>query len=544
MWSAPGWELLAVFAVASIVGGIFTGFARPLSRKLGIVDRPDGLRKTHEQPMPLLGGVAFFLTFLCVVVAVRLLKAPAIALADGTLLSSVNFAAMLVSGGLFCLIGLWDDRVTLRARHKLILQILATLPFVVWGHTFEAVSILGLEFHLGAVAGIATVVWLIGCVNIVNLMDGLDGLAGSLGTIVSVTLAMFAVSVGNYDMAAVALVLAGAIVGFLIHNWPPARIYLGDSGSMTIGFFVGVLALQTSMKMTTTFTLAVPVVLLSVPIFDTLMAILRRKLEGKSVGDADRRHIHHRLQDSGLTKAQALVVLAGLCLLMAAASVVSVFVRSDAVAVGTCVVILLTLIVGRVFGYDETVLLFRSVRAAASLVFSSPKLFRTRLILTRLQKGETPSPRELWETVCRQLHQIGCHEVEAVLTRVESLELRVESEVDSLDSQPTDRQTQTRIVSRSDSLPNDDGAQWQFRYSLNNDRDERLLLIATGGTSATPSLDKGGIAGQFADCCQLAAAFCQQWRDAGEEFTAFLLEAGERETPAWPVVPEPQRRAA
>lgn len=526
MWNSPGWELLAVFAGATLVGGILTAFARPLSRLTGIVDRPDGQRKTHERPMPLLGGVAFFCTFVIGVLLVRLVRTPSLELADGTLLAPTSFAAMLVSGSLFCLIGLWDDRVTLRARHKLILQILATLPFVIWGQTFEAVSILGLEFRLGAVAGAMTLLWLIGCVNVVNLMDGLDGLAGSLGTIVCLTLALFAVSVGNYDMAAVALVLAGAVVGFLIHNWPPARIYLGDSGSMTIGFLVGVLALQNSMKMTTTFTLAVPVVLLSVPIFDTLMAIVRRKLEGNGIGEGDRRHIHHRLQDSGLSKAQALIVLAGLCFMMAAASVVSVYLRSDAVAVSACAVILLLLIVGRVFGYDETVLLFRSVRAATSLLFSSPKLFRTRLLLARLDKGGTATPAELWNTVCRQLHEADCRKVEAVLsaTRPENILAHVVSE----DPSP--------IAAAA--------VEWQFRYAIENDAGERLQFIATGRDTTGDSTRR------LIDRLPLVEAFCRQWRDESATFNACLCELAEtRATPAWNVVAAdadnpPQRRAA
>lgn len=498
MWNSPGWELLGVFATATLVGGILTGIARPLSRILGIVDKPDGQRKTHDRPMPLLGGAAFFVTFLLGAITIRLVKSPTLALADGTLLSTGAFAAMLVSASLFCAIGIWDDRVVLRARHKLVLQVLAALPYVIWGQTFEAVSILGLEFHLGAIAGAATVLWLIGCVNIVNLMDGLDGLAGSLGAIVSVTLALFAVSVGNYDMAAVALILAGAIAGFLIHNWPPARIYLGDSGSMTIGFLVGVMALQTSMKMTTTFTLAVPVVLLSVPIFDTLMAIVRRKLEGTGIGEGDRRHIHHRLQDSGLSKSQALIVLAGLCFVMAAASVLAVYLRSDAVAVGTCAVIIIALIAGRVFGYDETVLLFRSVRAAASLLFTSPKLFRTRLILARLHRGDSPSPESLWKTVCGQLHRNGCRAVEAYLSTDRS------------------RRTQAHVISYESTQRIDAGVEWQFRYSLQNDRNEQLLLIASGNVTST---DAGG---RFADCFQLAEVFCRQWKNDSETFGEFL----------------------
>src|SRR5262249_3417259 len=151
-----------------------------------------------------------------------------------------------------------------------------------------SVGLFGWEMSLGPLGGPVTVLWLVACANVVNLIDGLDGLAGSIGLVILTTIAVLFAIQGFREEAILTTVIAGGIIGFLCHNWPPARIFMGDAGSMTIGFLAGALSIQASSKTATTFTLAVPVVLMSVPLFDTAMAILRRKLTGRSIGEGDR----------------------------------------------------------------------------------------------------------------------------------------------------------------------------------------------------------------------------------------------------------------
>ena len=146
-----------------------------------------------------------------------------------------------------------------------------------------------------------------------GLADGMDGLAGSISLIVTSAFGLLAWQAGQAEVATFACVVVGALLGFLIFNWPPAKIFMGDAGSMTLGFLVGALAMRFSPQQAVAFTLVAPTVLFSVPIFDTAMAILRRKLTGRGIGQADRSHLHHRLQDRGLSRLQTLLLIGSIC---------------------------------------------------------------------------------------------------------------------------------------------------------------------------------------------------------------------------------------
>jgi UDP-GlcNAc:undecaprenyl-phosphate GlcNAc-1-phosphate transferase len=289
-----------------------------------------------------------------------------------------NILVLLVSGGLFCTLGLIDDRWPMRARKKLLWQIVASLPFAIWGRSIDAVDFMGLHIQLGIWSVPFTVFWLVAFANVINLIDGLDGLAGSIGLVVSLTIAALAGISGQYGVCLLSLLFAGSLVGFLIHNWPPAKIFLGDSGSLTVGFLIGALSIESLLKEAMGFTLIVPLVLISIPMFDTSMAILRRKLSGRSIGYADRAHIHHCLQDRGLTRVQSLLILTGLCSVMALVAVASVCLDSDLVAVGLCASILGLLIAGRIFGHHEIILLFQHLRALGVAVIGTSHLLPAR----------------------------------------------------------------------------------------------------------------------------------------------------------------------
>ena len=192
-------------------------------------------------------------------------------------------------------VGLVDDRIKLRGRLKLIGQFAAALVLVAGGLVIQRIGIFGQQIDLGLLSIPFTLFWLVGAVNAVNLLDGIDGLATMLGFILVATIAGMAALVGQTQVFVIAVVFAGSLLGFLRYNFPPATIFLGDAGSMLIGLVVGALAISGSLKGPGTVLLAAPLAVWTIPIFDSVAAILRRKLSGRSIYTTDRGHIHHRL---------------------------------------------------------------------------------------------------------------------------------------------------------------------------------------------------------------------------------------------------------
>ena len=230
----------------------------------------------------------------------------------------------MISTVLLCGLGLYDDKYGMRAGAKFLLQTLAVLPFVCWGQTNTNAHLFGVQIHLTWLAVPVCMLWLVSCANFVNLVDGLDGVGSSLGLIVSLAIAALAWWNGQAEMCLLATILCGALMGFLCFNLPPARIFLGDSGSLPLGFLVGALALEASVKKAAGLTLAIPVVLLSgADVFDASAAIVRRKLNGRHIGQGDREHIHHVLRDRGLSPSQTLLRICLMCSITAAAVLVS-----------------------------------------------------------------------------------------------------------------------------------------------------------------------------------------------------------------------------
>jgi UDP-GlcNAc:undecaprenyl-phosphate GlcNAc-1-phosphate transferase len=357
------WRIFGLALLAAGLSYVLTCLARVVAPKLGFMDKPDGVRKVHRRPTPLMGGVALFVAVLG---AVLLCRSPALISPSGFSPSSCNLCAVLFSAGLFCLLGLADDKWTMRPRTKLLGQAVACIPFLVLGRSIETIGIFGFEIPLGSLGLLVTVLWLITCVNVINLLDGLDGLAATVGLIAAVALALLSLVGGRVEVAILAVVLAGSLCGFLLHNWPPAKIFLGDSGSMTIGLLIGAMSIDASLKTSTAFMMLPLVALLSIPIFDATVAVLRRRLDGKGVGAPDREHIHHQLRARGLTELKTLLLISCLCLFSATASAVSIYLRSDLIALTVCGIIVGTLLAGRLFGHRELGRLLHRLQSVAT----------------------------------------------------------------------------------------------------------------------------------------------------------------------------------
>jgi UDP-GlcNAc:undecaprenyl-phosphate GlcNAc-1-phosphate transferase len=266
--------------------------------------------------------------------------------------------ALLGAAVLITAVGLADDRYGMRARHKLLGQVAAALVLVLGGGlVVERVTVFGWMVEFGLLAVPATTFWLLVCINALNLIDGMDGLLGTVGVIGLATLGVIALLAGQAFAGAVALALAGAVLGFLWFNLPPATIYMGDAGSMLIGLVIGALAVPASLKGPATVALITPVAVLILPMLDTTAAVVRRKLTGRGLATADRGHLHHVLLRGGLTVRRVLVLVAGLGLVASSGALASMLLSNDFFALVAALGVVATLVVTRMFGHAEVHLL-------------------------------------------------------------------------------------------------------------------------------------------------------------------------------------------
>lgn len=364
-WSS----LVALFVLSLLLSLALTPPARRLARRFGLVDYPDGRRKLHRGAVPVAGGL--------VVLATLVLVLGAAALAPGLvrlpLREHADELVRLFLGGMtVCAVGVADDRFHLRGRQKLLGQVLAAGLVIALGVRIDRVQVFGHPFELGPLAVPFTLFWLLGAINALNLLDGMDGLLASLGAILALAMAAMAVVQGQPATAAVAVALAGALAGFLRWNFPPASVFLGDGGSMLIGLAVGVLAIQSSLKGPATVALAAPTALLILPILDTAAAIVRRKLTGRSIYTTDRAHLHHCLVQGGLSHRRSLLVVAVLSLVAGSGALASLALQNEALALLAALAVAGTLVLTRLFGRAELVLLSDRVTAAAASLIARP----------------------------------------------------------------------------------------------------------------------------------------------------------------------------
>jgi UDP-GlcNAc:undecaprenyl-phosphate GlcNAc-1-phosphate transferase len=355
------WFYLLIPMAAALAASLaLTPVMRRVAWRLGVLAHPDAQRRFHPGPVPLWGGVAVYLALLVGLAAALL--SDRFRPAD---LARLCWA-LVPAATLACVFGAVDDCCNLRSRAKLLFQFLAALPITAAGFSVDFIVVFGCRIELGWWGIPLTLFWLIGCINALNLIDGLDGLASVVGLSTTMMMGIIAMNMGNDHVAVVAMVLTAALLGFLVFNRPPASIFLGDSGSTVIGLVIGVLGIQGTLKSTATLSITAPVVLMTVPMFDVLMAVLRRKLAGRPLAVGDREHIHHCLLQRGLGPWQVLAILAAFCLTTGAAATAATIFRMDALAwiiAATLVVLMIRL---RVFGHREFSLLHQVVRRQAA----------------------------------------------------------------------------------------------------------------------------------------------------------------------------------
>jgi UDP-GlcNAc:undecaprenyl-phosphate GlcNAc-1-phosphate transferase len=341
--------LLALLAALGV--GVLAPTMRRIGFAVGAVDRP-GHRKVHATDVSRLGGVAVWGAVGCAVWI-----AAATGVLDGATFTSVRVTwPLLATGaGLLVLVGVVDDVRGLRARTKLLAQGVAAVLVASAGCVIREATnpITGASIDLGVFAVPVTLAWVIGVTNALNLIDGLDGLAAGVGLIVAGTLALISFTTGRPDVALLAGILAGALVGFLYFNFNPATIFLGDSGSLFLGYALAVLSLESAHKGATAVLVMAPILALGVPLMDTTLTVLRRLVSSGSLMQPDRDHIHHRLIALGLSHRRAVLVLYVACLLGNVAAVFSVRAATRDTALVAVAVALATFLGVRKLRYHE-----------------------------------------------------------------------------------------------------------------------------------------------------------------------------------------------
>lgn len=283
------------FLLAMLVSFVLTPYIKNLAFAIGAIDKPDN-RKVHKKIMPRLGGLAIYIAFMVAAVA--------------SLEMTWDIVGILVGGTVIVIVGVLDDKYQLPAKVKLLGQIVAACVLIAFDIRIEWVNNpFGGYYYLDLLSIPLTIFWVISFTNVVNLIDGLDGLAAGVSAIASITVILVAVQMGYYHIAIMTAALAGGIIGFIRYNFNPATIFMGDTGSMFIGYMLAAISVYGAVKTAATIALIVPAIALGLPIMDTAFAILRRYSNDRPIFQPDKGHLHHRLLAMGMNQKQAVLLM-------------------------------------------------------------------------------------------------------------------------------------------------------------------------------------------------------------------------------------------
>ncbi len=316
--------------LAAVIVLLITPTVTNLAKRMGAIDQPDD-RKIHEDPIPRLGGMAIFFGF----IIPALLFLPLTSEMKGVMLGAV----------IITLFGAVDDFRGTSPLVKFAGQFIAAGCLVYYSIRIDFVTLpfIGTMELTPVIAIAATMLWVVVLVNILNFIDGMDGLAAGVCTIAAVTFSIIAISLGRSEAAILAAILAGTTLGFLRYNFHPASIFMGDSGSMLLGFVLAAVTVGGVLKSVATVTLVLPLLILGIPIFDLSFAILRRAKNRRSIFRPDRGHLHHRLFNIGFSQRKAVLVLYGWVLLMSSLALSMRFAPGFVTAILALVVMLVSL---------------------------------------------------------------------------------------------------------------------------------------------------------------------------------------------------------
>lgn len=303
-----GYSIWLILFVSFIVSVCLVPLSKVVAKHIGAIDMPNE-RKVHNKPMPRLGGLAIFLTFLLGYV----------------LFGYVNeqMISVLIGGFIIILLGICDDIKPIRARYKLIVQIIASCVVVFYGNiVLSNISVLGFSLYFGLWSYPLTIFFILAIINAINLIDGLDGLCSGTSAIFFASIICIAILLDRlYGLdVLLCVIMLGACLGFLVYNKPPASIFLGDTGSTFLGFIIAIIALL-GYKAATFTSLVIPILVLLLPILDTIFAMIRRFLKGENIGVPDKEHLHHQLLRVSKSSKKTVLIIYGIDLLCALISI-------------------------------------------------------------------------------------------------------------------------------------------------------------------------------------------------------------------------------
>jgi UDP-GlcNAc:undecaprenyl-phosphate GlcNAc-1-phosphate transferase len=489
---------LVIFAVAFMGCVLATPLVTRVATWLGAIDRPDQFRRIHKGATPRMGGLG---------VAFGLSIGVAVAATGGYFQEWAEFPRWLssllpigVAAVIVLAVGVVDDTREMSPRIKLLGQTSAVMVLYFGGVRIDSVTVFqqmipldnpGLTLSIGdlalhvALPGLfVTTLWFLACMNVWNLIDGMDGLASGVGLLVCGTLALVALWLENPSVAILAACLAGALAGFLLYNWHPACIFLGDSGSLLIGLLIGIMGVQGSLKEGATISILFPILAMGLPITDTAMAIFRRWVRNLPLSSADRRHVHHLLIGLGLNPRQAAVLLycfsAGLC----GAVLIGVVYKNE----------ILALIMG-LSGSLAFLLILTSRRDELAtlradfldrMARGKQERFAAKVTWEAIQRIELcETPEKVWQILASATDRLGCEQLELDCQR---------------DGKPLVERSDTASTP-PDPTPGMSGSTATFR--LSSGRDLRLVVSLQHASGSPLAAD---IAFRFLQRLSLASA--------------------------------------
>lgn len=321
-------DLIMAFIALILSLLLVPGVAR-VAINVGAVDKPNA-RKVHTKVMPRMGGLAIYVSFFVVLFLSHSM--------------TKQLLGVFLGGTVLVLVGIIDDIKDIPAKVKLVGQILAACIVVAFGVRVDFMTNIlhGDTFFLSVFSIPVTIIWIVGIINAVNLIDGLDGLAAGISVIAATTMAIAGYASGQTEMAGMAMILIGATLGFLRYNFNPAKIFMGDTGSMFLGYNLAVFAVLGVTKSFTMLSLVTPILVLAIPILDTLFAIIRRKMNHKPIFKPDKNHLHHCLLNYGFSHRDTVLVIYAVSAVLALCGLIMTYLNSTQ---GICLLVVISIII-------------------------------------------------------------------------------------------------------------------------------------------------------------------------------------------------------
>lgn len=307
-----GHNIIEIVVITFLASLLLIPIAKKVAYHVSAIDLPNK-RKVHKVPMPRLGGLAIFGAFLIGYVLYGEI--------------TTQMISILIGAFIIFLVGVFDDIKPIRARYKFLVQIVAALIVVIYGQIyFNEITFLGLHLTFNLpVSYFLSIFFILAISNAINLIDGLDGLAGGISSIYFLTISIIAIvlnKMGGLDII-LSLIMLGSTLGFLVFNFPPAKIFMGDSGSLFLGFMIAVISLL-GFKVATLTSLVIPITILAIPIFDTVLAIFRRILKGENIGVPDKEHFHHQLLKLRFSPRVSIIIIYAITIMFSSISILFV----------------------------------------------------------------------------------------------------------------------------------------------------------------------------------------------------------------------------